>query len=120
MHLKLPASVVQVMSGEVAKTFPARLLSFIRTHMPESCGDDTPQKLTIAIMRARTWGLATERDVATYVSLCFTLGLRFDEESWAHEVLSRQDVEAGERIHTVFELAVRQALLADTPLAPEE
>ena len=95
---KIKAAQVASFAEAEARTFPDRLLAFLRREVPEACDAGAAEKVERAIERAQAWGLAGERDVATFAVLAFVHGMDFDHEPWAERTLAQDDVAASTRI----------------------
>jgi len=101
-------------------TYPARLVAFLRQNLPEHDSEDLPERSAEASWRAGVWDLVDEQSVTTYVVLATIHGPRFDEQPWARELLADPRLAPPERIRRVYEVAVRRATVAGTPLAAKE
>jgi|SRR5580704_11540345 hypothetical protein len=117
---KIKEAQVAALAEAEAKTFPERLLAFLLREVPEACDAGAAEKARRAAERASCWGLAGERDVATFAVLAFVHGMEFDQEPWARDTLARRDAPASTRIHLVYEAAVRRAEVGGTALAGKE
>lgn len=117
---KVKLEQVEALDHEAKATFPERLLSFLRRQVPEACGEEAAADVAQAITRAARWGLHGELEVATFAVLAFTHGVDFDEQGWARGTLALPDLTGAERIHRVYEAAIRRLLVANTALAEKE
>jgi hypothetical protein len=117
---KAKVNQVEALADAAAATFPRRLLAFLRREVPGACGVRAEEQVTEAIHRAHRWGLTAELDVATYAVLAFTHSPAFDKQRWAHETLDRPSVPPSQRIHEVYEAAVRRLIVEGTALAEKE
>ncbi|ATB37204.1 hypothetical protein CYFUS_002625 [Cystobacter fuscus] len=114
---KLTSATFKAMSKEAAKTFPDRLLAFIREHLPEKSGEGARAELQVALVRGRWWGLTSERELAAYAVLAFIRGMHFDEEAWIKQILEDASLVFSERLDKVYEQLIREAVVADSALA---
>lgn len=106
--------------GRVHATYPARLLAFLQVHLPEHDTPELPVRADQAMWRAGVWDLEDERSITTFVVLAIVHGLTFDEQAWARTVLMDTRLAPPEKINTVYEVAIRRAEVAGTPLADRE
>jgi hypothetical protein len=70
-------------SGAIEADFERRLADFLRQHVPgmeDSTVADIRPVVASQLEKARTYGLATEQELAVYVSVAALLGESFDVE----------------------------------------
>ena len=95
-------------SREIA--YEDSLISHIRDFFPDrfqTAGETNVRELIrYGIMRSRSYGIVTERDVCKYIDLMIVFGRDFDQECvWAQEILTDEDADPVDQIDDLYEVA---------------
>ena len=88
------AAQMDRLADAAARGFRARLARHLEAFFPTLCEALGPSRLdlaiTLAMQRARSYGLSSEHAICLYADVMFTFGHKFDEDAslpWAASIL---------------------------------
>jgi hypothetical protein len=99
-----------------------RLEHHVSEHFPDECkalGTALEQVVHDGLVKARGYGLRSERDLCKFLNLVVALGTAFDREPWAARVLDRVDRGPTLRINQLYSDALDR-LNEPTPVEDDE
>ncbi len=110
----------------LAATMGRRFRETLKMHLRQDLREETGslsdemllRRMDAAIARARQHGLSSERDLALFVDLDFTLGQNFENqrnEMWIKRILTQKETAAAAKMDLIYQrLAAQQTAPAQT------
>lgn len=91
------------------RAFIARAMRHLELGFPARCADlgsdEVRRSVTIAIRKAREYGLPREVDILRYLNLMYTFGFDFDTLPWANQVLTDVTISPHPKMEELMENA---------------
>jgi hypothetical protein len=113
--LEISDATLSKMRGAADASFPARMLRFVREHLPDRCRGQEQADMERALERAAQWEITGERERASFVVLWLLHGPGLERLPWAREILG--SAPRGNRAQRMMERTIRDAMVAGSALA---
>lgn len=113
---------MEALSKASQRDFESRMIKHLKEFFPEECRRAGDERVLAAIrqgiVRAATYGITMEADVARYIDLSVVLGLDFDSGRrwpWAKTILNKPDLTPATKLWALMDQTRRAAAAGKLP-----